>query len=153
MIKSLVARAEATRVSNFPFAAVEEVVVNAVYHRGYDTREPGEVRIMPSEITVLSYPGPDRSVRLEQLQSGPVNARRYRNRRVGEFLKELKLTEGRATGVPKIMRAMSANGSAPAEFEFDEDHSYFLVRLWAHVDAAVPSALRDGGSDESGTPP
>ncbi len=33
-------------------------------------------------------------------------ARKYRNRRIGEFLKELKLTEGRNTGVPKIKRAL-----------------------------------------------
>jgi len=28
-------------------------------------------------------------------------SRRYRNRRIGEFLKELNLTEGRSTGIPK----------------------------------------------------
>ena len=30
-------RAEATRVQNIPYRAIEEAVVNAVYHRGYDT--------------------------------------------------------------------------------------------------------------------
>ena len=58
-------RAEATRVENFPYGAIEEAVVNAVYHRGYDTREPIEVRIEHSELFVISYPGPDRSVRLD----------------------------------------------------------------------------------------
>jgi len=38
--------------------------------------------------------------------------RRYRNRRIGEFLKELKLTEGRCTGIPKIRKALRENGSA-----------------------------------------
>jgi len=38
-------RAEATRVENFPYAAIEEAVANAVYHWGYDVREPIEVRI------------------------------------------------------------------------------------------------------------
>lgn len=37
-------RPEATRVENFPYPAIEEAVVNAVYHRGYDVREPVEVR-------------------------------------------------------------------------------------------------------------
>ena len=60
----------------------------------------------------------------------------YRNRRIGEFLKELEFTEGRSTGIPKIIRAMRENGSPPAEFEFDEDHSYFMVRLPVH-----PAAL------------
>lgn len=45
--------------------AIEEAVVNAVYHRGYDVREPVEIRIMHDELVVLSYPGPDRSVRLD----------------------------------------------------------------------------------------
>ena len=129
-------RAEATRVENFPYDAVEEAVVNAVYHRGYDTREPVEIRVEREEMVILSYPGPDRSVRLEQLQMGKANARRYRNRRIGEFLKELKFTEGRSTGISKILGAMQENGSPAPEFEFDEDHSYFLVRLPVH-----PAAL------------
>jgi Putative ATP-dependent DNA helicase recG C-terminal len=59
------------------------------------------------------YPGPDRSVRLEQLRSGRAQPRRYRNRRIGEFLKEIEFTEGRGTGIPKIIRAMRQNGSSP----------------------------------------
>ena len=38
-------RTEATRVENFPYGAIEQAVVNSVYHRGYDMREPIEVRI------------------------------------------------------------------------------------------------------------
>lgn len=51
---------------------------------------------MHNELVVLSYPGPGRSVRLEQLRIGKAMPRRYRNRRIGEFLKELKFTEGRS---------------------------------------------------------
>ncbi|MFN5349119.1 MAG: RNA-binding domain-containing protein, partial [Polaromonas sp.] len=80
-------QAEATRVWNFPFAAVEEALVNAVYHRNYESQDPIEVRITPDELAILSYPGPDRSVRLEDLRAGRAVSRRYRNRRIGEFLK------------------------------------------------------------------
>lgn len=59
-------------------------------------------------------------------------SRRYRNRRIGEFLKELDLTEGRSTGVPKILRVMNANASPTPIFETDEDRSYFLIRLPIH---------------------
>lgn len=55
-------RAEATRVWNFPYAAIEEALVNAVYHRSYEEREPIEVRISRDELVVLSVPGPDRSI-------------------------------------------------------------------------------------------
>ena len=64
------------------------------------------MRIDRHELVVLSYPGPDRSIRLVDLQAGRAVSRRYRNRRIGEFLKELDLTEGRATGIPKILKEM-----------------------------------------------
>lgn len=125
-------RAEAERFYNFPYEALEEALANAVYHRGYDEREPIEVRISPEEIIIVNYPGPDRSVRLDQLREGKAIPRRYRNRRIGDFLKELEITEGRSTGIPKILRTMRKNGSPPPEFEFDDDHSFFLVRLPVH---------------------
>lgn len=145
-------RAESTRVENFPYDAIEEAVVNAVYHRGYDVREPVEVRIMHDELVVLSYPGPDRSVRLDQLRIGRAHPRRYRNRRLGEFLKELEFTEGRSTGIPKIMEAMAKNGSPPAEFEFDEDYSYFMVRLPVHPAALEVADSVVGTESESVQP-
>ena len=50
-----------------------------------------------------------------------------RNRRIGEFLKELRLTEGRATGIPTIKRVLADNGSPPAIFDTDgEKRTYFL---------------------------
>lgn len=61
-----------------------------------------------------------------------VSNRRYRNRRIGEILKELHLTEGRNTGFGKILRALEENGSPKPEFETDDDHSYFISRLFVH---------------------
>lgn len=84
---------------------------NAVYHRAYDEREPIEVRVESNRIEILSFPGPDRSVTIEGLKSYRVSNRRYRNRRIGDFLKELYLTEGRNTGFKKILDALDANGS------------------------------------------
>ena len=125
-------RAEATRVWNFPYAAIEEALVNAVYHRSYEEREPIEVRISNEELVILSFPGPDRSIQLEDLQAGRAVSRRYRNRRIGEFLKELDLTEGRSTGIPKILKVMAANGSPAPLFESDEDRLSFVIRLPGH---------------------
>ena len=81
--------------------------------------------------------GPDRSIRLEDLETGRFVARRYRNRRIGEFLKELKLTEGRGTGIPKILRAMRANGSPKPRFETDDDRTYFIDTFPVHVQAKI----------------
>ncbi len=125
-------RPEADRFWNFPLAAIEEAVVNAIYHRSYEIREPVEVRITPQELVVLSYPGPDLSIRMNDLQAGRAVSRRYRNRRIGEFLKELDLTEGRSTGIPKILRKMRTNGSPAPIFESDDERTYFLIKLPVH---------------------
>ena len=144
-------RAEASRVENFPYAAVEESVVNAIYHRSYEEREPVEVRITPQDLVVLSFPGPDRSIRMAGLRAGRAVARRYRNRRIGEFLKELDLTEGRATGIPKILRAMIENGSPAPEFETDDDRASFLARIPVHPEARpLANGLSEDGKSRSG---
>ena len=125
-------RAESVRVFNYPYPALEETLVNAVYHRGYDQREPIEVRVNADSVEIVSYPGPDPSIRREHLSGERIVARRYRNRRIGEFLKELDLTEGRSTGIPKIREAMRANGSPSPVFETDDERTSFLVRLPIH---------------------
>ena len=66
-----------------------------------------------------------------------------RNRRIGEFLKELRLAEGRGTGIPKIYRKMNENGSPRPIFEFDESRTYFRVILPAHPQYVVIHALRE----------
>ncbi len=136
-------RPEAERFWNFPIAAVEEALVNAIYHRSYEIREPVEVRVSPEEMIIVSYPGADRSVRMEDLRKGRAVNRRYRNRRIGEFLKELGLAEGRSTGVPKIFRAMRRNGSPEPIFESDDYRTSFLVRLPAHSRMNVVSTVQD----------
>jgi ATP-dependent DNA helicase RecG len=85
--------------------------------------------IYKEKIIILSYPGPDKSIRKSDIDSGQVIARRYRNRRIGEFLKELKLTEGRSTGIPKILRSMKINNSPKPKFDTDDERTYFLVEL------------------------
>lgn len=124
----------ASRVKNYPFAAIEEALVNAVYHRSYEEREPIEIRIYQEEMLILSYPGPDRSVQLEAFEHGRVNSRRYRNRRIGEFFKDLKMTEGRSTGIKKIIDAMAQNGSPKPSFTFDAEHTFFQVTLSVHFE-------------------
>jgi len=64
-------------------------VVNAIYHRSYEIREPIEILISSEDLVVLSFPGPDRSIQLADLKKGKAVSRRYRNRQIGEFLKEL----------------------------------------------------------------
>ena len=123
------------KVFNYPFQALEEAVVNALYHRDYKEREPVEITIEPDRISILSYSGPDQSISMESLkEANMLRSRRYRNRRLGDFLKELDLTEGRATGIPTIQKKLRENGSPKATIETDESRSYFLIDIPARRD-------------------
>ena len=130
--------AEANRFFNYPFAAIEEALANAVYHKSYEKNEPIEVQIWPDKIEILSYPGPIPPVTKKSLLELPqrqrIIAREYRNRRVGDFLKELSLTEGRGTGIQTIYAKSKANGSPMPVFETDDDLNYFLVTLFCRKD-------------------
>lgn len=133
---------------NFPYVAIEEAAVNAEYHRSYEEREPIEVRIGRDELVVLSFPGPDRSIRLADFAAGRAVNRRYRNRRIGEFLKELDLTEGRSTGISKILKAMAANGSPAPLFETDDDRLSCVIRLPVHPLARGPEGSTPEVTDQ-----
>lgn len=135
-------QAESVKVWNYPYQALEEIIANALYHRDYQTREPVEIRIYPDQMMVINYGGPDRSIRLSEFKRGAVFPRRYRNRRLGDFLKELDLTEGKATGIPTITKAMEENGSPKAVFDTDEDRSFFHVTIPIHPEFLISTKVR-----------
>lgn len=137
-------KAEAVRLYNYPFEALEEVVANAFYHRSYELQSPVEINVWPDRIEVLSYPGPLPPVTREKLKERRIVARDYRNRRVGDFFKELMLTEGRATGFSTIYDSMEENGSPIPFFETDDDFNYFLAVLPVHRDFLLPAAVKNG---------
>lgn len=133
---------KAIKAFNYPYQAFEEAVVNALYHRDYREREPVEITIEPTHIEILSYAGPDRSISAEAIREAKkLKARRYRNRRLGDFLKELDLTEGRATGIPTIQRNLKLNGNKPAVIETDDDRTYFLITIPCREDMVGASSL------------
>ncbi len=131
---------------SYPLPAMRETLVNAVYHRSYDVDqlEPTKVYLYPDRVEIISYPGPVPGIEsphlLPNAQPPAVPAR---NRRIGEFLKELGLAEGRLTGLPKVYQAMSDNGSPAPRFEFDEQRTYFQATLPAHPEFRAITALRD----------
>lgn len=125
-------QAESIRFFNYPFQAIEEAIVNAVYHKSYERENSVEIQIHKDKIEILSFPGPMPPINQAMLKKQRLVARDYRNRKIGGFLKELKLTEGRGTGLPIIHSSMEENGSPPPVFETDENNAYFLCILPIH---------------------
>lgn len=144
-IEKLPNRPTATGWVNYPILALREAVVNAVYHRSYEyPPEPTKVYLYPDRMEIISYPGPVAGIEQrhfdnqERLPAVPA-----RNRRIGEFLKELRLAEGRGTGIPKVLRVMRENGSPQPKFDFDETRTYFRVTLPAHPEYVAVLAIQD----------
>lgn len=84
----------------------------------------------PDKISILSYASPDRSISIDAIQKAErLKSRHYRNRSLGDYLKEFQLSEGRGTGIPTIQGELRRNGSGPAVIETNEERSYFLIEI------------------------
>lgn len=142
-------QSETLRVSNYPFAAIEEALSNAVYHKSYQRPEPITVRIEPERLSVTSFPGPDRSITDEDLAANKMVARGYRNRRIGGMLRQLGLAKGRNTGVPTMLAALRENGSADPNFLTDPNRTFLAVEFSVHP---AFSRRNPYGSDFVGQP-
>ena len=134
-------QAEAIRIWNYPYQAIEEAVVNAFYHRDYLSYEPVTIEIEPDCINIINFPGIDRSISNKSIEEGKrFVSRYYRNRRLGDFLKELDLSEGHSTGVPTIQGELEKNGSPKAIFHTDEDRRAMRIQIPIH-----PAFLNEKG--------
>ncbi len=126
---------EAIRRFSYPYQALEEAVVNAFYHRDYMSYQSIIIEIEPELIRIISYPGIDRSIPMRDIEAGErFSTRYYRNKRLGEFLKELDLSEGKCTGIPTIQEELRNNGSPAARFYTDDDRRAVTVEIPIHPD-------------------
>ena len=123
-VEKVKGQAEAERFYNYPYNALEEALVNAVFHKSYREPEPVEIRIYVDSIQILNYPGLAKWINLDKFAAGKIKGRKYRNRRIGELFKEIDLSEKKGTGIPKILRELRQNGSPEPEFDMDEDRTY-----------------------------
>ena len=123
-VVKLQGQAESERFFNYTYNALEEALVNAVFHKSYREQEPVEIRIYVDSIQILNYPGLAKWINLERFAEGRIKGRKYRNRRIGELFKEIDLSEKKGTGIPKILRELKKNGSPGPEFDMDDDRTY-----------------------------
>ena len=117
----------------YPYQALEESITNSLYHRDYREWEPVVITVEPKGITIQNVGGLDRSNPAADISRGELLiSKRYRNRRLGEYLKELEMTEGRSTGIPTIQNVLKANGSPRAIVVTDEERTFFRITIPCH---------------------
>jgi len=66
---------------------------------------------------------------MDKFAAGEIRSRQYRNRRIGEFFKEIELSEKQSTGITKILRTLEYNGSPPPEFETVDERVYLITTI------------------------
>lgn len=139
-------QAEAQRYYNYPYNALEEALVNAVFHKSYKEPEPVEIRIYVDSIQIINYPGLEKWIDIEKFTAGKAKARKYRNRRIGEMFKEIDLSEKQGTGIPKILRELRRNGSPAPEFDMDDDRTYLntIIHIRDGFSTSFKSSDKDG---------
>lgn len=142
-------KAEADRFFNYPYNAIEEALVNAVLHKNYKEDVPVEIRIYVDYIQIINFPGPDRYIDMDKFAAGKVRARRYRNPKIGEFFKEIDLSEKKSTGISKILRELRINGSPLPDFETDMDRTYMITTIKIHDGFKLKSDSRNKSFDRS----
>lgn len=103
-----------------------------MYHKSYRKPEPIVVTFTREQMTITSIPGPDRSIKMADIKRLCLVSKGDRNRRIGEFLKELDLAEARNTGNPVILGATKTNGSPKPILETNTHRDYFTFVLPIH---------------------
>ena len=111
-------------------------------------KDPNNSQKLHSKAVFHNCPRPDRSISKEDIEKADMlKSRRYRNRRLGDFLKELDLTEGRSTGVPTIQAKLAENGSPRAIFETTDDRLTCLVTIPVHEGCRESSETNSNSSE------
>jgi ATP-dependent DNA helicase RecG len=88
-----------------------------------------EIRIYVDCIKIINYPGPEKWIDMELFKAGKAISSRYRNRRIGVFLKEIDLSEKKSTGITKILKALKMNNSPLPDFETDDERNYLIATI------------------------
>lgn len=119
-------------VSNYPCRALEELLANSHYHRNHKEPEPVRIRTEPDALYIYNIGGPRPFHPYGRFNTGHIFPGRYRNSRLGDFLKELDLTEGYATGIKVVLDTLKANCSPETSFYTDEGRTWFRVKVPIH---------------------
>jgi ATP-dependent DNA helicase RecG len=112
-------------VSDYPEAAIRELLMNALLHRSYESGSPVRFYQFSDRIEILN-PGTLYG------EARPENFPRqtsYRNPILAEAMKTLGAVNRYGRGVERAQALLEKNGSPPAEFEFGDTFFGVTIRI------------------------
>lgn len=115
------------RTENFPLAALQQLVRNAVMHRSYEaTNAPVRVTWFDDRIEIQNSGGPFGAVTRENF--GNPGIIDYRNPNLAEAMKAMGFVQRFGVGIQIAQRSLRDSGCPEAEFEVQPTHILATVR-------------------------
>lgn len=134
LIKKIPNQTESVTIYNYPNEVVDELIPNAVLHKDYQIGEPINIRITDKYIEITNFPAIDFTISDEKFKNLNLISKKYRNKRIAEFLRNLELIEAKNTGIPKVRRALANNHSKDIEIDMNSKREYVSIRVYVNDD-------------------
>jgi ATP-dependent DNA helicase RecG len=120
-------RAVEERVPDYPVAALQQLVRNAVLHRDYETTNaPVRLTWFSDRVEIQSPGGPYGQVTVGSF--GTPGLTDYRNPLLAEAMRALGFVQRFGMGIPLARRSLERNGSPPLGFQVNENQVLVAVR-------------------------
>ncbi|GAA3054608.1 ATP-binding protein [Actinokineospora globicatena] len=115
-----------SRTPDYPVAALQQIVRNAVMHRTYEyTHSPVRMTWYQDRIEVVSPGGPFGVVTTATFGNGITD---YRNPTLADMMHGLGYVQRFGAGIPITRKGLADNGNPPPEFEATESHVAVTIR-------------------------
>jgi len=115
------------RIVNYPLAALQQLVRNAVMHRTYEaTHAPVRITWFNDRIEIISPGGPYGIVNADNF--GQPGITDYRNPHLAEAMKVLGYVQRFGIGIATARKLLADNGNPPPEFQPTANHVLVIVR-------------------------
>ncbi len=115
------------RIPDYPFAALQQLVRNAIMHRTYEsTNAPVRFTWFSDRIEITNPGGPFGIVTTSNFGSPGITD--YRNPHVAEAMKTLGYVQRFGVGIALARKLLAENGNPPPEFEPRDSHVLVTVR-------------------------
>lgn len=103
-------------VYEYPIPAIREIIVNAIVHRDYFSKDAIQMNIFKDRLEIISPGGVPRNLTKEIFGSISVQ----RNPVIYRFLRDMGYVEGLGTGIPRIKYALRKHGLKDPEFNWTD---------------------------------
>lgn len=118
---------------NYPLATFEELIINAIVHKDYESQEYIGVYIYNNYISIINHNRPLPPVTIDSLNSKvSFDNRQYISVELKDMFYSLNLIESYGSGVRRAKEALRANSSPSLEYvqeNKDDDYTNVIIKI------------------------